>query len=377
MKVLGIVAEYNPFHTGHLYHIEQAKQLIQPDLTIIVMSPSFVQRGEPAIIDKYTRARIAIENGADIVIELPLVYAVESADYFAKGAITLLKEMGVTDLCFGSEEGCIDTFIEIAKAIEEHQDDYDALIKAAMKQGLRYPDACNQSLSTLLNKEIRTPNDLLGLSYVKEVIHSHYAIKLHCIKRTNDYHSNDIEAISSATALRMALKEGTDVSALLPGYPYYKDDYFYDLEDFFPYLRYAILFNQHLEKIHMVDEGLENLLKTSILSCQSVEELINALTSKRYTRSRISRMLIHILLHNTKQEIQKAMQIDYIRLLAFSKQGQSYVRYAKTQTDYAIISNITRHQALALDIEMRGAKVLSLVERDAYKKEYATIPYHE
>lgn len=124
VTVLGLIVEYNPFHNGHIYHIQKAKELINPDYTIAVMSSSFVQRGEPAIMDKWTRSKIAVENGIDLVIELPFVYACQSADYFAKGAIDLLNAVGVTDLCFGSEEGHIETFISIASTIKNNNTEY-------------------------------------------------------------------------------------------------------------------------------------------------------------------------------------------------------------------------------------------------------------
>ncbi|MGX8680349.1 MAG: nucleotidyltransferase family protein, partial [bacterium] len=189
MKILGIIAEYNPFHTGHLYHLEEAKKRTSPDLTIIVMSGYYVQRGEPAIIDPYIRARIAVDYGADLVISLPLVYTLESADYFAHGAITLLHEMGVTDLCFGSEDGTLETFTNIAYAIKEHEADYHQAIRQAMNAGNRYSEACNSALKQICGQEIRLPNDLLGLAYVKEVILNHLPITLHTIKRTSSYHA--------------------------------------------------------------------------------------------------------------------------------------------------------------------------------------------
>ncbi|UTY38410.1 nucleotidyltransferase family protein [Allocoprobacillus halotolerans] len=135
MKILGLIVEYNPFHNGHIYHIQKAQSLDQFDYTIAIMSSSFVQRGEPAIIDKWKRSQIAIEYGIDLVIELPFVYACQSADYFAKGAIELLAKIGVTDICFGSENGEISTFIEIAQTLFEHQESYDDYVQQAMKKG--------------------------------------------------------------------------------------------------------------------------------------------------------------------------------------------------------------------------------------------------
>lgn len=376
MKILGIVAEYNPYHLGHRLHLNTAKELIQPDLTICVMSGAFVQRGEPAMVDMQYRSRIAIEEGIDVVIELPLIYSCQSADYFAKGAVMLLHEMGVTDIVFGSEDGNIDSFIEIAKGIEQNPVLYNNKVKEGMQSGLRYPDACNQALQFILNKEVRTPNDLLGLSYVKEVIHNHYPIELHCIKRTNDYHAKEIEGISSATSLRIALKEGKDVHLQLPGYHYYENTHFFTLEELYPYLKYIITFCP-LKHLHMIEEGLDDLLYKVNQKTNTLEDLINGSTSKRYTRSRIQRMLIHILLQSTKEEIKEAMDIDYILILALSHKGQRYIKDAKKNTSFKIITSITKHRHPALDIEKRGAQLLDLVDPGYFEHVIKAIPYRK
>ena len=376
MKILGIVAEYNPYHLGHRLHLNTAKELIQPDLTICVMSGAFVQRGEPAMVDMQYRSRIAIEEGIDVVIELPLIYSCQSADYFAKGAVMLLHEMGVTDIVFGSEDGNIDSFIEIAKGIEQNPVLYNNKVKEGMQSGLRYPDACNQALQFILNKEVRTPNDLLGLSYVKEVIHNHYPIELHCIKRTNDYHAKEIEGISSATSLRIALKEGKDVHLQLPGYHYYENTHFFTLEELYPYLKYIITFCP-LKHLHMIEEGLDDLLYKVNQKTNTLEDLINGSTSKRYTRSRIQRMLIHILLQSTKEEIKEAMDIDYILILALSHKGQRYIKDAKKNTSFKIITSITKHKHPALDIEKRGAQLLDLVDPGYFEHVIKAIPYRK
>lgn len=376
MKILGIVTEYNPYHLGHRLHLNTAKELIQPDLTICVMSGAFVQRGEPAMVDMQYRSRIAIEEGIDVVIELPLVYSCQSADYFAKGAVMLLHEMGVTDIVFGSEDGNIDSFIEIAKGIEQNPVLYNNKVKEGMQSGLRYPDACNQALQFILNKEVRTPNDLLGLSYVKEVIHNHYPIELHCIKRTNDYHAKEIEGISSATSLRIALKEGKDVHLQLPGYHYYENTHFFTLEELYPYLKYIITFCP-LKHLHMIEEGLDDLLYKVNQKTNTLEDLINGSTSKRYTRSRIQRMLIHILLQSTKEEIKEAMDIDYILILALSHKGQRYIKDAKKNTSFKIITSITKHRHPALDIEKRGAQLLDLVDPGYFEHVIKAIPYRK
>lgn len=377
MKILGLIVEYNPFHHGHLYHLNKAKELLNPDLTIAVMSSHFVQRGEPAISDKWTRAQIAIKNGVDLVIELPFVYSVQSADYFAHGAVDILAKLKVTDIVFGSENGNINIFKDIAYTIKNNQKAYNNIVKEQMNLGLRYPDACNQALSLLMNKTVTTPNDLLGLAYVKEIIDHDYPIEMHCIKRTNDFHSLQIEAISSASAIRHALKNKIDIKNQFCNYKEYKEFYF--LDDLYPYLRYKILTtsNQSLKQLHLVDEGIENLLKEKILVSNNMEQLITNLSSKRYTRSRIQRMLIHILMNNTKDQIINAMHLNYIRILKMNNYGQAYLNKIKKVCEYKLITNFSSYTHPALDLEFKATKLLSCLSINPNKLvelEYKSIP---
>lgn len=376
MKILGVIVEYNPFHTGHLYHLEKAKELIQPDLIIAVMSGNFVQRGEVAIIDKLKRSELAIQYGVDIVLELPFVYVMQSADYFCHGAIDLLHAIGVTDIVFGSESGNINEFIEIAHTIQEHPQDYNDYVKEAMKKGYRYPDACNRALSKLLNKSITTPNDLLGLGYVKEVIQHHYPIEMHCIQRSNDYHEQTLQKISSATALRLALKNKQDVQDYLFDMSYYQQ--LYDQEQFFPYLKYILTIQnaETLKKYHLVEEGIENLLKKNIRYCDNYQQFVQSLTSKRYTKTRIQRMLLHILMNNTKQEIKEALNIDYLRILKMSEKGQKYLNSIKKTCSYQLVTNLTKYNHPALDLEKKSSKLLSLIDHDISEKEIKNIPVY-
>lgn len=377
MKILGVIVEYNPFHTGHLYHLEKAKELIQPDLTIAVMSGNFVQRGEVAIIDKFKRSELAIQYGVDIVLELPFVYVMQSADYFCHGAIDLLHAIGVTDIVFGSESGHIDEFIDIAYAIEKNPYQYHQEVKNAMKKGYRYPDACNQALSLLLNKSITTPNDLLGLGYVKEVIKHHYPIEMHCIQRSNDYHEQTLQKISSATALRLALKNKQDVQNYLFDMSYYQQ--LYDQEQFFPYLKYQITIQNAdtLKKYHLVEEGIENLLKKNIRYCDNYQQFVQSLTSKRYTKTRIQRMLVHILMNNTKQEIENALQVDYLRILKMNEKGQRYLHHIKKTCSYQIVTTLSKYQHPALDLEIKTTRLLSLIDEHINEKEIKNIPINK
>lgn len=374
MKILGVIVEYNPFHTGHLYHLEQAKKLIHPDLTLAIMSGNFVQRGEIAIIDKFKRSELAIRYGVDIVIELPFVYVMQSADYFCFGAIHLLNAIGVTDIVFGSESGNIDELKEIAYAIKNNPDLYNQKVKQAMKKGYRYPDACNQALSQLLNKSVTTPNDLLGLGYVKEIINHDYPIHIHCIQRSNDYHDTTLQKISSATALRLALKEKKDVQDYLFDINYY--DHLYDQKQFFDLLKYTIIIQDKktLQSYHLVDEGTENLLKKNIIAYDNYHDFVQSLTSKRYTKTRIQRMLVHVLLQNTKQEIQNALNVDYIRILKMNQKGQNYLNQIKKTCSYKLVTNLSGYKHPALDLEIKTTKLISLLNKDVINEEVRNIP---
>lgn len=376
MKILGIVVEYNPFHNGHIQHIKKSIDFIKPDYVIAVMSSNFVQRGEPAIIEKWSRSKQAIQYGIDMIIELPFVYAVQSADYFAKGAIDLLYHAGVTDIVFGSECGDIQVFKEIAVTVNDNEELYNKYIKEYMNDGLRYPDACNKALSKLLNKEVRTPNDLLGLCYVKEIINRNLPIIPHCIQRTNDYHSEELLHISSATSIRKALLENTDVSNSLPFVDDYKNRHLNTLEDFYPYLKYKVLTSslEELKSIHLIDEGLENRIKQQIALCSTMEDFIDSLSSKRYTKVRIQRMIIHLLMNNTKEEINNAMNVTYLRILALSNKGREYLKILKKISDYTIVSNFSSHNHKALDMEAKATSLISLINKDV-KEEYKYHPY--
>lgn len=377
MKATGLIVEYNPMHQGHLYHIQKARELTNCDVVICVMSGNFVQRGEPAIINKFSRASIAINNGIDIVIELPFVYSVQSSDYFCKETIRILSELKVSNIIFGSESGDINLFKDIAKAIYQDEDKYNSYVKNTMDKGYRYPDACNQALSKLLNKSITTPNDILGLGYVKEVIRNNYDINIDCIKRTSDYLSNQDKDLSSAFSIRNTLLNDSSFKNKLLGDEYFNELYY--LDDYFKYLNYQlnIITKEALSNIHLVDEGIENLILKNINQYDNMNDFINSLTSKRYTRTRIQRMIIHILMNNTKQDIKNALDIDYIRILKMNDIGQQYLSSIKNNIDSKLVSNFSSYQHPALDIEFKATKLLSLLSNNPttiIKSEYQNIP---
>ena len=220
MKSVGIICEYNPFHNGHLYHINKIKEMF-PDYTIIlVMSSSFTERGEVSIVNKFDKAVVALNYGVDLVVELPFVFSCQAADIFAKGSISILNYLNCEYLVFGSELDNIDIIKKQAE-IQTKNKDYDKLVKYYMKEGINYPTAMNKALTKLGGNSINTPNDLLGLSYIKEIIKNKYNITPISIKRTNDYHSLDVKGkIISASAIRNLINNKKRIKKYVPSFSY-------------------------------------------------------------------------------------------------------------------------------------------------------------
>ena len=206
MKAIGIIAEYNPFHNGHLYHLNKIKETYKDYKIILVMNGNFTERGDVSIIDKWKKTEIALKAGIDLVVELPFPFSTQSADYFSYGAITILENLGVEKVVFGSESDNIEDLTLIART-EINNPEFDKLVKIYSKLGNNYPTALSLALQDLTGKKINTPNDLLGISYIKTILKHNYKIEPITIKRNNNYHNQELNEInSSATAIREALK---------------------------------------------------------------------------------------------------------------------------------------------------------------------------
>lgn len=378
MKSIGIIAEYNPFHNGHLYHIKKIKEKY-PDATIIlVMSGNFTERGDIALIDKWKRTKIALLSGIDLVIELPFPFATQSADYFSYGAITLFEKLKVEKVIFGSESDDIETLNLIAKTQLDNED-FDKLVKVYSKLGKNYPTAISLAIKDLTNKEITTPNDLLGVSYIKTILKYNYKIIPETIKRTNDYHNEIMnEEISSATAIRKALKERKSVKKQVPEYTY---SYLCDLhfmDDYYQILKYKIITEKDLSIYASVEEGLDKLLKKEIIRATSYDDLIKHIKSKRYTYNKLQRMLLHILCNFTKEEKNNFNDITYIRILGLNNKGQKYLNNVKKDLDIPLISKINKEKDPMLSFEIETSKIYALTldenkQEDLIKQEYQRI----
>ena len=251
---VGIICEYNPFHNGHIYHLEKVKEIAKDEPIILVLSGNFTQRGNLSIIEKYDKAKIALEYGVDLVVELPFQFATQSSDFFAKGSIKLLNELKCNKIVFGSESNDVKELINLAN-IQLNNKEYETLVKKELDKGINYPTAMSNALNKLTNNTITTPNDLLGLSYVKEIIKNKYNIEPITIKRTNDYNSKKLDKkITSATSIREAIKNKVDISSTLPKKALDKirnidEDKYYNL------LKYKIISDKDLSIYQTVDDN--------------------------------------------------------------------------------------------------------------------------
>lgn len=351
---IGIICEYNPFHNGHIYHLDKIKKMYPNSTIVSVLSSNFTQRGELSIINKWDKTKISLNYGIDLVIELPFKYASQSADIFAKGAINILKHLKVDKLVFGSESNDIETLTSLAN-IQLNNQKYDKLVKQYLDKGYNYPTAMNKSLNKLSNKNVDSPNDLLGLSYIKEIIKQKANITPISIKRTNDYHSQKLQQIGSATSLRLAIQNNQSIDDYLPkDIPKYINRQLF-LDNYFDLIKYKIISSKNLTIYQGVDEGLENRLKKYILTSYTLEEYIKKIKTKRYTYNRIKRLLTHILVNYTKQDNNK--EYNYIRVLGFNNKGKKHLNKIKKELTIPLITNYSNSQGL-LDLEQQVNSII-------------------
>lgn len=373
MKIIGIIAEYNPFHNGHKYQIDKIREKYEDALIIICTSSSFTQRGDISILNKWEKTKCALNNGANIVLELPYIYSTQSSDTFAKYALKILNELKINKLCFGSEDNDIDKLYKVADT-QINNKQFDTKVKEHLDNGINYPTALNNALKELIQIEITKPNDLLGVSYIKEILKNKYNIKPFTIKRTNDYH--DIENnsdIVSASNIRERLLNNEDISSKVP------QDVYEILKNkkiknkYFEYLKYKIISEQDLNKFLDVDEGLHTRIKDQIQKSNTLEELIQNIKTKRYTYNKISRMLNHILCSLTKEE-NNIQELEYIRILGFDSKGKEYLSKIKKDIKTPILNKYDTKKYKTLEIEKRVTDIYSLIYEDINKQEIQNKP---
>jgi len=377
MEACGLIVEYNPFHNGHVYHIEQAKKVSQTDCMVAVMSGSFLQRGEPAIIDKYHRTKAALKVGIDIVLELPYVYAVQNSDFFAQGAVQVLNNIGVSSICFGSESGDISTFLQSYDNYKKKEQQFNKYVKIELANGLSYPEASKQAYQqiglTTTNMDLTKPNNILGFSYVKSILDQKLNIKPLTIERSkNQFHDVDITSrIASATSIRKKLFEQEKLTpntmdtmpeetvAQLSKYKNHNGAW-HQWELYFPLLQYRVqsMALAQLKEIHGVVEGLEHRIKQTANRATSFYNWVELIKTKRYTWTRIQRIFTHILVHSTIDEIHPLLNrsIPYIRILGFNQNGKRYLNKIKKDLSVPIVTNFRKNMNPLLDLEERASQ---------------------
>ena len=379
MKIASIIAEYNPFHKGHAYQINKIKE-DYTDFIVVIMSGNFVQRGDPAIINKYERARQAVNNGGSLVLELPLPYATSNAEIFALGAINILNSMGIVHrLYFGSEDD-----VEVLRSLQEKIDNNfdEAKLKKYLSEGKSFIRSRQLAMDFLTEEEkeiLKKPNNILALEYLKSLTKLNSSIAPYSIKRKNVNHNDDfsLDGFASASHIRRLAYEGEDVSRFLPSYDLIVEN---KLENYFDIFRYKMI----SEKINFKDyfdyeEGLENRILEN-LDAINFHDLIEKVHSKRHSRSRIKRLIIEILLDVKKDLIKNSFKDPYTRVLACDERGLEIFKKSKNKNKiysfksfYNTSSGITKEmldkEILASDLyNIKNGKIKTDFTREVYKK---------
>lgn len=388
MRTVGIIAEYNPFHTGHAYHLQKAREVSGADFTVVVMSPDFVQRGEPAVFDKYTRTRLALMGGADLVVELPVCYACGSAEYFAEGAAALLNSLGAVDcLCFGSETDSAKAFLQTASVLSEEPEEYRRHLKERLKQGHTFPKARSMALEAYLTSKqqqpkkaaadcetnqgrgrllpesfLETPNNILGVEYCKALKKLNASLTpIPVLRRGNGFHSHALDgSYCSATALRSAIKNDSG-SLAAPLYTYIPDacrDLFQNAcrytvspDDFLPYLTQRLLLANACDDILDISGELSDRIARLRYACigQSWEEIVRLIRTKQMTETRIRRALLHLVLGITTESLTAFRAngtVFYAHVLGFKKDASPLLHTIKQKSTLPLITRASRAASL-------------------------------
>lgn len=374
MKIGGIIAEYNPFHNGHKYHIEEFKEKSGCSHLVAVTSGNFVQRGGPAIIDKYTRAKMALDNGVDLVLEMPGYYATQTAEIFSRGAVMTLDALNCVDtFCFGSEHGDIDKLKEAAAITRGLKGEYETSLRKYIEEGRPFPVARELAVRDYMNEVpndfFKGSNNILAIEYLRELIRIDSKMEPMTIRRTsNGHNSNEMSKdISSATAIRkvlngLQLRENVTntrdkhdflrkisiIENSVPKTIYFelidmisKEMYPLDNEDFFSEIRTCVIRNEgKLDDYFEVKEGLENSIRKTVVRAMSFDDVVDELKSKRYTASKIRRCLFNILLGVKDEDIDLAKNLrtlPYVRVLALNDKGRQILKKIKEVSDVDVV----------------------------------------
>lgn len=388
-KVLAIICEYNPFHNGHLYQLNESIKLVNPDYVVCIMSGNFVERGNTALINKWARTEMALKAGADMVIELPTIYSISSAENFAAGAIKILNSLNCdTYLSFGSECGDINTLNKFAEILVKEPAEYVTMLNHELAKGLSFPKARENAMLLYIN-DIRNSatvlsgsNNILGLEYLKQIIKTGNKISPITIKRIGtDYNSKTTcNNIASATAIREMLLNKKSVKKLMPEYAYsiLKNElgngrFVLDLSQFEKQIIYKLrcMTIEEIANLPDVSEGLEYKIKEAANACNTLVSLTFMIKSKRYTMTRINRILLYALLDITKQDNISSQKITpYVRVLGVSENGKLLLSELSQNKKNNVITSVKQF------IDKNNNKILkSMLEKDIFATNIYTMEY--
>lgn len=389
--VLGIIAEYNPFHNGHLYHLLKSKEKANADYVVAVIGGNFTQRGEASLIDKWTKAEMALANGADLVIELPTIYATSSAENFADGTIKILNSLKIVDtISFGAETEDFNKLNIIANILYNEPKTYKSFLEVALKKGISFPKAREEAIIKYLNDSsyasiLSEPNNILAIEYLKALKKHRSKIQPICIKRKSSGHlSKEYNGqIASATAIRSLVCQNkykevktytTPASYTILTDEIKQGHLVKDISQFENIMIYNLR-NMSLDEIANlpdVSEGLENTLKKAANSCNTIEEFINIVKSKRYTETRIRRILLYSLLKISKKDMAVSKKVTpYIRVLGFNKKGKELISKAsKANPKLDIITSVKKFEDSNMNKNLK-----TMLERDIFATNVYTLAF--
>lgn len=370
MKILGIIAEYNPFHLGHKYHLELSKLNTKANYTVAIMSGSFVQRGEPAIVDKFSRAKMAILSGVDLVIELPFIYSGQTAEIFAKGAIQILDSLNsINYISFGSEYDDLENLKTISKTLIDEPEEFQIYLKESLSSGLSFPKSRvialekyfknnNETLYKYINPILSGSNNILAIEYLKELYFLNSNIEPIIINRKgNNYNDNELNnKFSSATSIRNSLlnNEYDNVKKYLPKQSYeiinnFKEEFnnFNRIENYYSLLNYNFIINNlSIRDIFDIGEDLGNRFINNFEKVDDISDLIKLITNKNYTSTRVKRSIINIIMHNYQKEYLDLLneKPKYIRVLGSNDKGFEILNKIKKNSDTIILTKFNQHK---------------------------------
>lgn len=398
MNITGIITEYNPLHNGHIYHINESKKLTKCDGIVCIMSGNFAQRGIPSIVDKWERTKLALHYGVDLIIELPTIYSLSSAEFFAFGAITLLSSLGViNNICFGSESGNIDDIKQISEVLCKEPKLFKDSLKAYLDEGLSYPVARSNALIKYFKNNykikdiLNNSNNILGIEYCKSIIRCNSTIVPYTIVRKgSSYNESSLyDSFSSATSIRHYLKSNKDISILKDILP--KETFNTMLKNIsenslafedsiLKFIKYKSLTqNNKLEKLPDVSEGLHNKIYKSLKEHSSYEDVILNTKSKRYTYTRLSRILCQYFIGMEEYDLLSLRKApaSYGRILGFNNKGREILKQIKKHSSIPLYTKMPKTFDDSFKLDIQATRAYSLLNKNVTpESDFTTSPIY-